>query len=319
MKICIVNFSSRKNGNSENISKYLKELFQYENVKTYNFSSLNIEKCGKCSYGCLKEHNKCPYQDRIYNIYHNICNSDICYYIIPNYCGYPCSNFFIFNERGCGYFNKNENKSNKYLNVKKKFIVITNSNTDNFIDIFKHHTNNLPDILFISPKKFGLSSVSDIVITNDNAKHLIDDFTKDIYRLEKSAMGIVIYDNKILATKEEIYGNIAFSLPKGHVEKDETIVETAIREVYEETGCQLDNNDYLKELDPYEVNFIDHNYHLVKKIIYPILFKIKEYKELQIKEKRVKEISFYNIYDFIKDCSYDNVREMVLNALKDLD
>lgn len=315
MKISIINFSNRKNGNSESISKFLKELYIDEEVKCYTFSSLNIEQCGKCSYGCLKENKKCLYKDRIYNIYRNICNSDICYYVIPNYCDYPCSNFFIFNERGCGYFNKSEAKLNKYLNVKKKFVVITNSNTENFLNILKYHTIEKPDVLFISPKKFGLSSVSDIVLNNINSKLLIQDFTKDIYRVEESAMGIVILDNKILATKEEIYGNVVFSLPKGHIEKKESHLDTAIREVYEETGYILKKDDFVKELEPYEIKFIDHNYHLVKKFIYPLLFKVNKTNELCIKEKRVKEINFYNIYEFIKNCSYDNIKNIVLDAL----
>lgn len=316
MKVSIINFSNRKNGNSQMIMKLLSELYVDEKVKAYNFSSMHISQCGKCSYECMKENEKCPYKDKIYEIYKNIISSDICYYIVANYCDYPCSNFFIFNERGCGYFNKNEKKLTKYLNVKKKFIVITNSNTKNFLDIFKYHVNDEPDVLFISPKKFGLSSISDNVLSNPSAKYLISDFTQDIYRNEVSAMGIVMLEDKILATKEDIYGNVAFSLPKGHVEKDETYIETAIREVEEETSFKLTKEDYVKSLEPYEVKFIDHNYHLVKKLIYPIIFKVNNMQDLVIKEKRVKEISFYNVYEFIQNCTYDNLKYIVLDALK---
>lgn len=319
MKISIINFSNRKNGNSQMIMEFLKEIYINAEIKTYNFSSMKISQCGNCNYECMKDKERCPYKDKIYNIYKNIMNSDICYYIVANYCEYPCSNFFIFNERRCGYFNKNDKKLNKYLNIRKKFIVITNSNTINFLDIFKYHVNNEPDVLFISPKKFGLSSISDNVLSNINAKNLIYEFTIDNYKYEKSAMGIVLYNNTILATKEDIYGTIAFSLPKGHIESNETYIETAIREVYEETGYELMEENYIDSLKPYEVKFIDHNYHLIKKMIYPIIFKVNEIKELEIKESRVKETNFYNVYEFIQNCSYDNLKNIVLEALKIID
>ena len=34
---------------------------------------------------------------------------------------------------------------------------------------------------------------------------------------------------------------------------------------------------------------------------------------------KLKEINFYNVYDFIKDCSYDNLKSIVLDALKVVD
>ena len=316
MKVTIINFSNRKGGNSDSISKYLKTLFnEDDNVKIFNL--INIEKCGKCNYNCLKE-KKCPHEDNITNIYRNICNSDICYFVLPNYCDYPSSNFFIFNERGNGYFNKKEGRLIKYINVKKKFIVITNSNTENFVDIMKNHVNEDPDILFISPKKFGMSSFSDNILNNDKCKILLKDFKEDNYKLEESAMGVVICNNKILATKEDIYNNLVFSLPKGHIENNETHIETAIREVYEETGLKLTKENFAKSLNHYEIKFIDHHHRLIKKYIYPILFKIDNESNLNIKEKRVKEVGFYNIYEFIENCSYENIKSIIIKSLKDL-
>lgn len=316
MKIAIINFSNRTNGNSLDISKYLKDLYIGNDVKLYNFSSLNIEACGSCAYECLKKGYRCPKKDKINKMYHTICNADMCYYVLPNYCDYPCSNFFLFNERSCGYFNNNYQKMDKYLNVKKKFIVITNSNTENFIEILKKHVKNEnPEILFISTKKFGLLSASDRVLTINSSKVLIEDFVNDNYHLEESAMGVVLCNDKILATKEEIYGNLMFSLPKGHVEKNETYIETAIREVNEETGVELNSKDFYLALEPYEIKFIDHYHRLIKKKIYPLLFKINEEKPFHINEKRVKEINYYNVYEFIKNCSYENIKNIILDAL----
>lgn len=51
---------------------------------------------------------------------------------------------------------------------------------------------------------------------------------------------LVVRDNKILMVKEakkKCYGQ--WNFPAGHVEENETIMEAAIREVYEETGCKV--------------------------------------------------------------------------------
>lgn len=51
---------------------------------------------------------------------------------------------------------------------------------------------------------------------------------------------LVVKDNKILMVKEakkKCYGQ--WNFPAGHVEDNETLMEAAIREVYEETGCKV--------------------------------------------------------------------------------
>ena len=53
---------------------------------------------------------------------------------------------------------------------------------------------------------------------------------------EKSCGCIIINKNKVLLIKQT-KGHWGF--PKGHVEKDETEIETAIREVKEETGLDI--------------------------------------------------------------------------------
>ena len=65
---------------------------------------------------------------------------------------------------------------------------------------------------------------------------------------EQSAMALVLFDDKILCTVEEIYGKNVLSLPKGHVEEGETALETAIRECFEETDVILTINDAVEQL-----------------------------------------------------------------------
>lgn len=83
-------------------------------------------------------------------------------------------------------------------------------------------------------------------IYHPNYEELLKKFTKNI-PLEVAAGGVVTNDlGKVLF----IYRNDKWDLPKGKAEKKETIEETAIREVAEETGV-----DGLKIVKPLPVTY----------------------------------------------------------------
>lgn len=67
---------------------------------------------------------------------------------------------------------------------------------------------------------------------------------------EKSCGAIIIKDGKILIVKQKS-GHYGF--PKGHVEDKETEIQTAIREVKEETGIDIEiisDKSYSEEYNP---------------------------------------------------------------------
>ena len=69
-------------------------------------------------------------------------------------------------------------------------------------------------------------------------------------KYEKSCGAVIIKDNKVLLIKHNL-GHWGF--PKGHVENNETEVETAIREVKEETNVDIvidNNNRYVIRYSP---------------------------------------------------------------------
>ena len=57
---------------------------------------------------------------------------------------------------------------------------------------------------------------------------------------EKSCGAVIIKNNKVLVL-QQVAGHWGF--PKGHVEKGETEVETAIREIKEETNLDVEINE----------------------------------------------------------------------------
>lgn len=132
---------------------------------------------------------------------------------------------------------------------------------------------------------------------------------------EISAMAVVFLNHQILATEELIYGKVRLSLPKGHVEQGETLIDCAIRECFEETNCKLTKNQVLKELEPFIVHFLNSENEEVEKEIYPIVFKVDKMPELKIKEERVLKITFMDISDFLSHASYENVIQIVKEAI----
>lgn len=159
MRECIISFSSRKAGNCAQIGKFISE--QLPNSKIYDFSDFEISSCGNCNYQCFNNADECPYvPDKEREIIEAIVNSTLTFFIVPNYCDFPCANFFIFNERSLSSFQKNEKLLSAYLKVPKKFIVVSNTNTDNFKTVFTYHCDTEPNILFLAAKKYGKTSIN---------------------------------------------------------------------------------------------------------------------------------------------------------------
>lgn len=180
MKACIVSCSGRKNGNCGSIAKELCGLYGDE-AKAYDFSSLKITPCTGCGYECFESREKCPYfKDSVLEIYDGITESELTYFIVPNYCDYPCSLFFAFNERSQCYFQKRPELLEKYLSVPKKFIVVSNTGRDNFTAAFRYHIGEgeEPEILFLSAKSFGRVSIKGDLMESERAREAVRRFAK---------------------------------------------------------------------------------------------------------------------------------------------
>ena len=168
MSVCIVSFSSRKNGNCSQIGEFIKSLLP--DATLYDFSNLSINACGNCGYQCFNGGNNCPFfTDKECEILDTITNSTVTYFIVPNYCDFPCSNFFIFNEIILCYFHNNEKLLTAYLQTPKKFVVVSNGSVENFRTAFSYHTNDEPKILRLSAKEYGKNSADSDIMTSQQA------------------------------------------------------------------------------------------------------------------------------------------------------
>ena len=164
MKVCVISFSGRAEGNCAAVGAYLKELYGEEAV-LYRFADFSLTPCGCCNHECFAGKD-CPHiGDMSVTLQEAVADSDLAYFIVPNYCGYPCSNFFVFNERCCCWTWGHQERVDAYSKTPKKFIAISNSGFDNFKQAFRYHCDGDPEILFLGSRKYG-----NPIMASDEAK-----------------------------------------------------------------------------------------------------------------------------------------------------
>lgn len=263
-----ISFSARKGGNADEIAKYLSK----EEDKIIFFRDLNVSCCKNCNYECFT--GFCKYRnDDIYNLYDGLKNYEKVVLIVPMYCGNPSSLYFIFNERCQDYFIHNESE---YENIIKRLFIIgiygDKAQNPDFIQCLEKWFNGSKysnRVLGIERHKYNLE-LKDSVLNVAELKNKIDEFINPVAKAEESAMAVVTCKNKILTTTELIYGTQTLSLPKGHREENEEIVDTAIRECFEETNITLTKENLIKELTPYSYEFLTPSNQLIKKTIFSL-------------------------------------------------
>jgi hypothetical protein len=98
-----------------------------------------------------------------------IVHSDLTYFILPNYCDYPCANFFVFNERSQCYFQGRPELLEAYEKVPKRAVVVSNTNEENFRQAMAYHAYEKADILFLPAKQYGKESIKGDLLTSREA------------------------------------------------------------------------------------------------------------------------------------------------------
>ena len=189
MKTVIVSFSSRANGNCAQIGRYVCE--HTEDSVLFSFSDFSIHPCGGCDYDCFGDREACPHiGDRECEILDAIVHSEITYFVIPNYCDYPCANYFSFNERSQCYFQGKAELLNVYLRIPKRSIVVSSTNEKNFIKALAYQTEQEPEILFLSARQYGKSSIRGNLLTSEIAVSDIREFISRPIRKDQHTLVI---------------------------------------------------------------------------------------------------------------------------------
>lgn len=308
--ILYVSFSARDNGNSVNVANYLKK----ENDRVVLFKDIFYNPCSKCNYECFD--SVCKYhQDDIYKLFACMTKYRKVVLIVPMYCGNPSSLYFIFNERCQDYFMHNEDN---YENIIKRLFIIgiygDKEKSPDFIPCLEKWFNCSKysnHVLGIERYKYDLK-LKDSILKVEEIKESIQKFINPTNaKIEESAMAVVICNEKILATNELIFGEKKISLPKGHIEKNETSLEAAIRECYEETNIEINESNLVKKLTPYSYEFLTPANKLIRKTLTPYLFEVNDYGNPLSKEERIISVKWMDIEEFLSLCAYDNVKNVI--------
>jgi len=310
MKKMFISFSARKDGNCDEIANFLAR----DDDKIIYFRDLNVHSCSNCDYECFE--NLCKYRnDAIYCLYEEMQNYQKVVFVVPIYCGNPSSLYFMFNERSQDYFMHDEVK---YENIVKRLFIIgiygDSKQSPNFIHCFSKWfdgTKYINHVLGIERHNHNLK-LKDSILEVDELKTMIEEFINPTNaKIELSAMAVVICNDKILSTNEIIYGKLTLSLPKGYKEENESIIETAIRECYEETNIVITQDNLVKELSSFSYEFLTPSNKLIRKTIIPFLFEVDEEGNPIPKEERMVSVQWMEKEEFIEKCTHENVKEIL--------
>ncbi len=110
-------------------------------------------------------------------------------------------------------------------------------------------------------------------------------------------------------------GRDAWVLPKGHVERDETVVQAGVREVQEETGTRVAVTQSLGEVS-YVFSQRESRAHKAATIFKRVHFYLMEYQggALGDHDDEIAEAQWVDLELALSLLTYDNEREMVARA-----
>ena len=124
---------------------------------------------------------------------------------------------------------------------------------------------------------------------------------------EKSCGCMIIEGNKVLLVHQE---SGFWSFPKGHVEEGETEIQTAKREVKEETNLDVAITSEKKYINHYITDT-----EVDKTVVYFIAKKIGGEEKPQ--EGETIEVKWFEFKEALKTLTFDNTKEILKNVLKD--
>ena len=126
---------------------------------------------------------------------------------------------------------------------------------------------------------------------------------------EKACGTIIIDNNKVLLIRQKqgFYG-----FPKGHVEGNETEVETAIRETKEETNLDV----VVDESKRFEISYIVND-NIDKNVVY-FLAKLTGENNIIAQEEEINEVLWVDIDKAEDILTFDNLKELWKEVLKEV-
>lgn len=127
---------------------------------------------------------------------------------------------------------------------------------------------------------------------------------------EKCCGCIIIENNKVLLVYEK--NRNFWGFPKGHMEKGENEIETALREVKEEVGLDVEIIDKEKR---YLLNYIIRDEIDKTTVLY---LAIPKNKEIVMQESEIEKVKWCDFEEALKTLTFDNSKEVFKKVINDL-
>lgn len=128
---------------------------------------------------------------------------------------------------------------------------------------------------------------------------------------EISAGGVIVFGNTILLLRKF---NGDWVLPKGRVKKDEDISDTALREVFEESGVKAEIVKYLGQVHYTYKNIKGDK--IVYKTVHWYLMKTNSMDSIPQKKEGFVEAKFVHIDRVVDMVRYKDERKIINKALE---
>ncbi len=129
-------------------------------------------------------------------------------------------------------------------------------------------------------------------------------------RKEKCCGCIIIENNKVLLVYEK--NRNFWGFPKGHMEKGENEIETALREVKEEVGLDVEIIDKEKR---YILNYIIRDEIDKTTVLY---LAIPKNKEIVMQESEIEKVKWCDFEEASETLTFDNSKEVFKKVINDL-
>lgn len=126
---------------------------------------------------------------------------------------------------------------------------------------------------------------------------------------EKSCGCIIIKNKKVLLIYEK--QSEYWGFPKGHIEGKETETQTALREVKEEVGLDVE----IDETKRYSLNYITNSQVDKTTVLYVATPKNED---LKLQESEVEDAKWCTFDEALKILTFANLKEVFSKALKDI-
>lgn len=127
-------------------------------------------------------------------------------------------------------------------------------------------------------------------------------------KYEKSCGAIIIDNAKVLLVK---HNKGHWDFPKGHMEQGETEVQTAIREVKEETNINID----IDEMKRYVVTY-NPEPNVVKEVVFFIAKKIDG--DILLQEAEISEAEWLEYSQALEQITFQTNKDLLKKVIKDL-